>query len=188
MNLNQISEAYGTTVEQYVDGEWITVEVETTEVTKEAPATEVTEEAPATETTSDQVFMPDTETYFRYHRPDAPEFNAENAYSAGWGEIFTSPGTYECGACDGIGKWLGERCSDCGGEGEFEADSGYSCCCSAEALVAYFSRHCSLDADDPIVEFEGEHVGNGGDGEPLVEPTRIVRWTTYGQVRREVGN
>lgn len=47
MNLNQISEAYGTTVEQYVDGEWITVEVETTEVEVETP---------------DQVFMSETAT------------------------------------------------------------------------------------------------------------------------------
>lgn len=132
--------------------------------------------------------MPDTETWFRYHRPDAPEFSAENAYSAGWGETFTSPSTYECGNCDGTGEWFGEHCSGCGGEGEIEADPGYSCCRSAEDLVAYFSRHYPLDSDDRIVEFEGIQVGHGGDGEPLVVPIRVVRWSTYGQVRRETSN
>ncbi len=44
MNLNQIAESYGTTVEQYVNGAWITVEVEVTEVA-EVTETEVTEVA-----------------------------------------------------------------------------------------------------------------------------------------------
>ena len=56
MNLNQIAEAYGTTVEQYVDGEWITVEVETTEVEVETTEVEV-------ETTEvEKVFMSEMTT------------------------------------------------------------------------------------------------------------------------------
>jgi len=49
MNLNQIAAAYSTTVEQYVNGEWITVEVSETETT-EVAETETTEVA-ETETT-----------------------------------------------------------------------------------------------------------------------------------------
>jgi|WetSurMetagenome_2_1015567.scaffolds.fasta_scaffold15671_10 antitoxin component HigA of HigAB toxin-antitoxin module len=43
MNLNQIAATYDTTVEQYINGEWITVtvEVEATEVTETAEVTEV---------------------------------------------------------------------------------------------------------------------------------------------------
>lgn len=52
--------------------------------------------------------------------------------------------------------------------------------------MAYFDRHYPLSDSDAIVEFEGEQVGNGGDGEPLVIPTRVIRWTTYGQVKAEI--
>lgn len=40
MNLNQIAAAYSTTVEQYVNGEWITVEVAETETTEVSEITE----------------------------------------------------------------------------------------------------------------------------------------------------
>jgi antitoxin component HigA of HigAB toxin-antitoxin module len=47
MNLNQIAATYETTVEQYINGEWITVEVEVTETetteVAETEAIEVTE-------------------------------------------------------------------------------------------------------------------------------------------------
>jgi hypothetical protein len=126
-------------------------------------------------------------TYYRLHCSDAPEFSADNAWSAAWGEAFTADGSqYECRACDGTGEFLDDRCPDCSGEGVIDADRGYSCCGSASELVEYFDWHCPADDSDPVVEFDGEHVGNGLDGEPLVVPTAVVRWTTIGQLRGDV--
>jgi hypothetical protein len=124
-------------------------------------------------------------TYYRLHRSDALEFSASNAWSAAWGETFVSPGRYECRACDGTGEFLGEQCQDCAGEGVVDADPGYSCCDSAAELVEYFDQHCPADDSDPVVEFDGEYAGQGCDGEPLVVPTAVVRWTTFSKLREE---
>jgi hypothetical protein len=124
-------------------------------------------------------------TFFRMHRSDAPEFTADNAYSAAWGETFTSVSQYECRSCDGTGEFLGDPCTDCDGEGVIDADRGYSCCESADELLAYFGQHCPADDADPVVEFDGVRVGTGLDGEPLAVPAEVVRWTTIGQLRAE---
>lgn len=47
-------------------------------------------------------------------------------------------------------------------------EPGYSCCESADDLVEYFERDDCLDG--------------GEDGHPLVVPTEIVRWTTFGEL------
>lgn len=96
-------------------------------------------------------------TFFRLHWDGPATFSKENAVSRRWGS-----------AND-------ER-------------RGYSCCRSADDLVEYFSWDDCMDPDDPevaslpVVEFEGEVVGEGIDGEPLVVPTEVVRWTTYGSI------
>lgn len=125
-------------------------------------------------------------TFYRLHADTAPEFSAENAWSAAWGETFSTDGArYECRSCDGAGEFLGEKCNDCGGEGWIDAEAGYSCCESAAELLAYFDQHCPADDTDPVVVFDGEIVGTGLDGEPLVIPTTVIRWTTVGQLRKE---
>jgi hypothetical protein len=124
-------------------------------------------------------------TYYRLHRSDAPAFHADNAWSAPWGEVFVDASTYECRACDGAGEVFGEVCEDCDGECVLDADRGYSCCDSASELLAYFGGHCPADDADPVVVFEGARVGAGLDGEPLVVPSTVIRWTTIGQLRRE---
>jgi hypothetical protein len=129
-----------------------------------------------------------TETYYRLHRDDAPTFTADNAWSGLWGGTFSPDGARsECPQCDESGEYDGEECSHCAGEGWLDCDYGYSCCYTAAELVAYFSRGGGLDAVDlaqPVVVFAGEQVGNGFDGEPLVVPTEVVRWTTLGELAR----
>lgn len=126
-------------------------------------------------------------TYYRLHRSDAPEFSADNAWSAAWGETFSADGTrYECRSCDATGTIDGETCRDCNGDGWIDTERGYSCTDSASELIEYFDRHCPADDTDPVVEFDGEYAGSGLDGEPLVIPTAIVRWTTIGQLRKEI--
>ena len=131
-----------------------------------------------------------SETFYRLHHAAAPEFCAENAWSAQWGVTWASDGArYECTRCDGTGQDLtdpGEECPACD-EGWQDADYGYSCCASAEELLSYMDAHGIVGDDDPVVIFEGQRVGTGGDGEPLAVPTGQVRWTTIGALRAEVG-
>src|SRR5690606_16785198 len=60
-----------------------------------------------------------------------------------------------------------------------------SCCWSPEALREYFEVHaCGAPGDHhgEVIVFEGEHVGQGDDGEPLAVPTRVVDrlpWSAY---------
>lgn len=122
------------------------------------------------------------DVFYRHHRFDAPEFSAENAFSAQWGVDFDERGIrYRCLDCDGAGPTPDAPCS-CDG-GWMYADRGYSCCWTAGDLLAYHDEHCPLDADDPVVVFEGRHCGDGGDGEPLAVPIRVIRWTTAGELR-----
>ncbi len=124
-----------------------------------------------------------TETFYRLHRTDAPTFSADNARSAPWGETFNATGdAYECRACDGTGEQYDEPCTDCD-EGWINCDPGYSACHTATDLLAYFDQHCPADDADPVVEFAGQQVGCGLDGEPLVIPTEIIHWTTIGALR-----
>lgn len=125
--------------------------------------------------------------FYRLHSASAPEFSADNAFSAPWGETFSDDGsTYECRTCDGTGEdYFGDRCTDCDGTGHIDCDPGYSCCHTAAELLAYFGQHCPADDRDLVVVFEGTQIGNGVDGEPLVIPTHVVRWTTFGEIRKE---
>ena len=101
--------------------------------------------------------MTTAKTYWRLHWDGTETFSAENANSRLWGSVDD-----------------GKR--------------GYSCCESADKLVEYFSHDDVMDPEDPevatlpVVEFEGDEVGTGADGEPLVVPSRVIRWTTYGEV------
>lgn len=125
-------------------------------------------------------------TFYRLHRSEVPEFSADNAWSAPWGETFLAEGAqYECRACNGSGEFLGDRCPDCDGNGVLDADRGYSCFDSAAELLAYFGQHYPAEVGDPVVVFEGVYVGTGFDGELLAIPTKVVRWTTFGELREE---
>jgi hypothetical protein len=127
-----------------------------------------------------------TETFYRLHRADTPEFSTGNAWSGPWGETFSADGSrYECRTCDGTGEVFGEQCTDCDGEGWIDCDPGYSCCHTADDLLDYFGQHCPAAADDPIVVFEGQQIGTGFDGEPLAIPTGSIHWITIAQLRRE---
>lgn len=143
-----------------------------------------------------------TTVFFRFHQADAPAFSADNAWSAPWGMIFNEDGSqYQCLACDGTGTTADPEpcgtcdmegchrcddgwhttCRDCD-EGWVDCDRGYSSVRSAEELADYFQEHAKgAPADDHghVVVFEGEHVGDGCDGEPLAVPTRIVERLTW---------
>lgn len=84
-----------------------------------------------------------------------------------------------CDICEGDGTT--EECDTCDGEGWVDCDRGYSCTWTAEDLLDYFGqRHISLSYDDGVVYvFEGEYEGDGGDGEPLAVPTRVVEQMTW---------
>jgi hypothetical protein len=126
------------------------------------------------------------ETYYRLHGSDTPEFSAQNAWSALWGEQFSADGSrYKCRTCDGTGTAYGEPCDARCDDGWLYADPGYSCCETAADLLDYFDQHGIAADDDPVVVFEGERVGTGFDGEPLAVPTGDIRWTTIGALRAQ---
>src|SRR5438093_5060137 len=85
-------------------------------------------------------FRRGSQTYYRAHWKDAPEFSAENASSAPWGES------------------------------EAARQPGYSSLSSAEQLMRYFKNRGGLPADDAadVVIYRGSPVGAGPDNEPLV--------------------
>lgn len=125
-----------------------------------------------------------SETFYRVHWEGSPEFSATNAWSALWGRTRSEDGSQtECPVCDGTGKVGGYECDNGCDEGWEDCMQGYSCCDSADELLAYFARHGEPTPDEPVVIFEGVRVGNGPDGEPLAIPTGGVRWTTYGALR-----
>lgn len=126
-------------------------------------------------------------TFYRLHsNPAAPCFCAEHAYSGLWGGEWSEDGSQaRCRECDG-GALLGtiiDDCGSCDGTGWEDAQYGYSCCTSANDLIAYMDEHGNPADTDPVVIFEGEQVGTGFDGEPLAIPTGHIRWTTYGALR-----
>jgi len=126
-------------------------------------------------------------TYYRLHRDGLPTFGSDRAWSGPWGESYSADGSaYECRTCDGTGEWLGEPCPDRCDDGWLPADRGYSCCHGGRELVRYVVEHIGAHIDDErVVIFEGRQVGTGLDGEPLVIPTRVVRWTTVRDLRRD---
>ena len=68
------------------------------------------------------------------------------------------------------------------------ANPGYSCCWSPEDLRSYFEVHaCGAPGDHhgEVIVFEGEHVGQGDDGEPLAIPTRVVDRLPWSGVRSQ---
>jgi hypothetical protein len=84
-------------------------------------------------------------------------------------------------------EFCAENAYSCTIDGEGRQD-GYSCCESIEDLIGYWTgaapayRVCSRD-DQLVIEFSGEVVGEGADGEPLVMPDmEHVRRMTWGEV------
>jgi hypothetical protein len=122
----------------------------------------------------------------RYVSPTGtvPCFCAEHAYSAVWGAEWSADGSRtKCRNCeDGISLIDGTECGGCDGGWE-DALYGYSSCDTAEELVAYMTKHGVVNDDDLVVAFEGEQVGNGWDGEPLVVPTHVVEVITWAELR-----
>jgi hypothetical protein len=129
------------------------------------------------------------DTYYRLHQAGIPEFSADNAWSGLWGGAFSADGSRsECGQCDakGVDEW-GEPCEAGCSDGWFDCAEGYSCCWTGQDLLRYFDEHLGSGfEDEPVVVFEGALVGTGFDGEPLAIPTRVIRWTTIGQLREEI--
>lgn len=135
-------------------------------------------------------------------------FAARNAWSRPWGAMAVidddgDPARYTCVPCDATGlavdeesgrcrggeaTWDADRggwiCPDCQGEGSREADRGYSGVGTLAGLFAEYDLP-EFGSAAEIVEFEGELAGFGCDGEPLVVPTRVVRWMSFDQAREE---
>ncbi|MFJ3839490.1 hypothetical protein ACIPY6_28840 [Streptomyces sp. NPDC090054] len=114
--------------------------------------------------------------FYRLHWSDCPPFSAENAWSASWGSTRSADGSQtECLTCDGTGELDGEPCSDrdCE-EGWTDCVAGYSCCASADELIAYLGGRGEPGADDTVVVFEGRQVDTGFDGEPTAVPERVI--------------
>lgn len=130
-----------------------------------------------------------TETFFRWHRADAPDFNADNAWSGLWGGTFSADGSQsECLTCDGTGQYADAECEECDGEGWQDCARGYSSCWTAEDLRAYMATHLGEISDDEgrVIVFEGNHVGDGFDGEPLAIPARIIEEITWTELTGRV--
>lgn len=150
--------------------------------------------------------------YYRWHSHTAPEFTADNAWSAPWGVTFTPDGDeYKCVACDGTGEDTTDptcgacrgagcrRCDDtgnsdlclsCRGEGTLECDRGYSAVTSPDDLADYMAGHSpldplALDREGTVCVFEGDQVGYGLEMEPLVVPTRVVETLTWSEFTRK---
>jgi hypothetical protein len=124
-----------------------------------------------------------SETFYRVHWDDAPEFSEEHAWSALWGSEFSADGTQtRCHSCDDGMDWdRNAPCSTCDGTGWEDCLRGYSCCTSAEQLVAYFAEHGAPDDDDTVVIFEGRCSGTGFDGETLAIPEGAVQTMTWSE-------
>lgn len=148
------------------------------------------------------------ETFYRWHRTDAPAFSADNAWSGLWGSEFSEDGSRtKCPTCDGTGDgWRDcpachgnpddcERCANagtidecegCEGEGWQDCVRGYSCCWTAQNLADYMTAHAGDLADDwgKVIVFEGEQVDTGFDGEPTAVPETIVKEMTWTEFKK----
>jgi len=121
--------------------------------------------------------------YYRLHWSDCPPFSADNAWSALWGGTRSEDGSRtECVTCDGTGQLDGDPCPerDCD-EGWIDCVAGYSCCASADELIAYFHGRGEPDAGEAVVIFEGRQVSTGFDGEPAVVPERVLETLTWAE-------
>lgn len=145
-----------------------------------------------------------TQTFHRWHRTGTPTFTPDNAWSADWGSEFTQDGTaFTCHTCEGAGDQAPEiheacdgegchncddgmitECGDCDGTGFVDCERGYSCYEDAAELITYIRERAGEPRDDwgAVIVFEGEMVGNGTDGEPLVVPTRVVETLTWSEL------
>jgi hypothetical protein len=143
------------------------------------------------------------QTFYRWHRTDAPAFNADNAWSGLWGAEFSTDGSQtKCRACDGTGEdWRdcprchgeggdcrrcdGEgvinECADCDGEGWQDCVRGFSSCHTAQDLYAYITGHMGAPSDDDgkVIVFTGHQADTGFDDEPCVVPDEIVKEMTW---------
>lgn len=115
-------------------------------------------------------------TFYRFQRFGAPCLCADHAYSAPWHARFVSPSEYTCELCDGEGDFgedeNGRRivCESCNGEGTIQAQRGYSCFDSREAVETYIAEH-GFQGDGEIVAFPGiEQPYFGDDFELLAVP------------------
>lgn len=133
-----------------------------------------------------------TETFYRVHDAGT-EFSTKNAWSSQAGVDRVAIDRYLCLACEGSGTDPNEAdedgsevpCRDCGGEGSIQCERGYSCCWSAEDLIAYFGYQLGAGSGSTVVIFEGEQSGTGIDGEPLAVPSRVVRTLTWAEFTSE---
>lgn len=153
------------------------------------------------------------ETFYRWHQADAPAFTAQNAWSGLWGSEFSEDGSRtKCPTCEGTGEGSREcprchgdydrmesckrcegagglnECEHCEGEGWHDCAPGYSCCWTAEDLIAYMTTHAGEPHDDcgVVIVFEGEQADTGFDGEPTAVPTKIIKemtWTEFKATR-----
>ena len=94
----------------------------------------------------------------------------------------------ECPLCQSEGSMYWSSLRDRRDEydmGEY-LQEGYSCFLSVEDMRAYIQEYgwYSIITDEtPVVAFEGEEVGMGLDGEPLVIPSQVLYWTTWGKIK-----
>lgn len=123
-----------------------------------------------------------TETFYRVHTAGTPVFHADNAWSGLWGSEWSGDGRQtRCHACDGTGRQLfDEQCDVCDGDGWEDAAFGYSSCRTAADLIAYFAER-GEPTDGVVIVYEGRHVGNGFDGEPLSVPDRIIEEISWNE-------
>ena len=142
------------------------------------------------------------ETFYRWHQRHAPAFTPDNAYSADWGSEFTPDGTkyrppagvlyYLCEDCQDEAGACGHEddgeCEHCECPGWTDCERGYSCTWEPGDLIDYIRTHQAGDPADThgtVYVFEGEHTGDGTDGEPLAVPSRVVRTLTWSQMLAE---
>lgn len=128
--------------------------------------------------------------FYRVHYTEASgEFSADNAWSSQMsGTVREGDVGQEQCQCRLFGDPADPDCPDCYGEGWADRDRGYSCCYSAEDLIAYWKNGGTGWLDDmPVVIFEGHRTGTCPDGEPLAVPDAVIAWTTSGQLAMEAG-
>ncbi|WP_216917150.1 hypothetical protein [Nocardia noduli] len=135
---------------------------------------------------------------------------AENAWSALWGSERSTDGTRTRCPCDGdfdyepcpdcqadehdwdLDRTECARCEDggviatcplCGTTGWQDCARGYSCWPTPAQLITYISERVGHMVDDvgTVVEFDGDIIDVGFDGEPLVVPTRIIRTSRWSE-------
>ncbi|MFF2088505.1 hypothetical protein ACFVVM_32380 [Nocardia sp. NPDC058176] len=77
----------------------------------------------------------------------------------------------------------------CDGTGWQDAVPGYSCWRDPDQLIAYMRERVGVldDADGVVIEFDGEIVDSGFDGEPTAIPHEVIQtmvWSRFIADRR----